>query len=132
MKRSDAFQTKKKYAVPCILLSIAGGASWAFYSGNFVLMSSLILSGMAVLYFYRYRQEEGLKDERIQHIYHLTSWATLQFSILFFAFAGAFLISMRDLYPQYAPLGFHLAYISCGIFLLYTLFHIYFSKKYGA
>lgn len=132
MKRYDDFHSKKWYAVPCILISIAGGANWAFNSRNYLLMTYLILSGTAVLYFHRYRQKEGLKDERIQHIYHLTSWATLQFSIVFFASAGAFLISMQGLYPQYAPLGFHLAYISCGIFLLYTRFHIYFSKKYGA
>jgi uncharacterized membrane protein len=132
MKRYDNIQSKKQYAIPCILISIAGGASWAFHSGNYLMMTYLILSATAVLYFHRYRQEEGLKDERIQYIYHLTSWATLQFSILFFASAGAFLISMQGLYPQYASLSFHLAYISCGVFLLYTLFHIYFSKKYGA
>ena len=132
MNRSDAFQTKKRCAIPCILLSIAGGASWAFSSENYFLMSGLVLSGTAVLYLNRRRQEEGFKDERIQHIYHLTSGAALKFSILCFAFAGAFLIFMRDLYLQHASLGFHLAYLSCGIFLLYTLFHIYFNKKYGA
>lgn len=131
MNNSNSFQAEKIHAVFCILLGIAGGAIWAFFSGNYLLLLGLVLSGIAVFYLESWKQEEGFKDERIQQIYYLTSWATLQFSILFFTFAGAFLISFRNLYPQYSSLGFHLAYISCGIFLLYTLFHIYFSKKYG-
>src|SRR5512145_3320780 len=102
MNKFDSFQTGKRYTVLCILLGIAGGAIWAFSSGNYLLLSGLVLSGIAVFYLERWRQEEGFKDERTLQTYYLTSWATLQFSILFFAFAGAFLISFRNLYPQYS------------------------------
>jgi uncharacterized membrane protein len=132
MNNSDTSWIEKRNAILLILLGFAGGAIWSFSLENYLFMLFLALSDIAVLYFYRQRQRECFKDERTQKIYYLSSWATFQLSILFFAFAGAFLISIRNLYPQYLPLGFHLAYISCGVFLLYTLFHIYYSHKCGA
>lgn len=125
--------TQKKYDIylVLILLGITGGIKGAFSTGDSMLAFGFILAGLAAVYLCRVKRNEELRDERIEHIYHMTSWATLQFSMLFFAFSGMVLISMAEMYPQYGTLGFHFLYMSCGTLTLYAIFHMYFCKKYG-
>jgi uncharacterized membrane protein len=38
---------------------------------------------------------------------------------------------MRDAYPGYTDLGFFMAYASCGVLVLYSLFYTYYNREYG-
>jgi uncharacterized membrane protein len=38
---------------------------------------------------------------------------------------------MRNTYPGYADLGFFMAYMSCAVLVLYSLFYMYYNREYG-
>jgi len=99
--------------------------------GNPVLAVGVVLAGMAAMYNLKSRLEGVVEDERIQQISQKASRITLQIVALGLALGGAVLIAMRNTYPGYTDLGFFMAYASCGVLVLYSLFYRYYNKEYG-
>lgn len=99
--------------------------------GNPVLAVGIVLAGIAVMYNLKSRLEGVVEDERILQISQKASRITLQIVALGLALGGASLIAMRDLYPGYTDLGFFMAYASCGVLVLYSLFYKYYNREYG-
>lgn len=99
--------------------------------GNPVLAVGIVLAGIAVMYNLKSRLEGVVEDERILQMSQKASRITLQIVALGLALGGASLIAMRDLYPGYTDLGFFMAYASCGVLVLYSLFYKYYNREYG-
>jgi len=96
-----------------------------------LLAIGAVLAGMAVMYLSKNRLEGVVEDERIRQVGQKASWVTLQFIALSFALGGAVLISMRETYPAYVDFGFFMAYASCIVLVIHSLFYMYYNREYG-
>jgi uncharacterized membrane protein len=99
--------------------------------GNPALAVGVVLAGMAVMYNLKSRLEGVVEDERIHQVSQKASRITLQIVVLGLALGGAALIAMRYIYPGHTDLGFFMAYASCGVLVLYSLFYKYYDREYG-
>ncbi|HII00083.1 TPA: DUF2178 domain-containing protein [Methanosarcinaceae archaeon] len=115
-----------------IVMGMSVVVSFAVSIGNPVLAIGVVFVGMAAMYLNKKRLEDVLEDERAWKVGQMASRATLHIVALGFALGGAVFIAMRTSYPEYSDLGFFLAYTSCGIMVLYTLFYMYYNREYGA
>lgn len=123
----------KQFRIILFLIVMFMGAvlSFAFSIGNPILAAGVFLAGAASIYLFKSRVEGVVEDERIRQIGQKASRITLQIVSLGFALLGAVLISLRNLYPRYTDLGFFMAYSSCGVIVLYSLFYKYYNREYG-
>lgn len=99
--------------------------------GNPMLAVGIVLAGMAIMYNLKSRLEGVVEDERIYQVSQKASRITLQIVALGLALGGAVLIAVRDTYPGHTDLGFFMAYASCGVLVLYSLFYGYYNREYG-
>ncbi|MHC1756646.1 MAG: DUF2178 domain-containing protein [Methanosarcina sp.] len=124
---------RKQFRVISLLITMIIGAVVGFSVsiGNPVLAIGIVLAGMAAMYNLKSRLEGVVEDERIHQVSQKASRVTLQIVALGLALGGASLIAMRDIYPGYIDLGFFMAYASCGVLVLYSLFYKYYNREYG-
>ena len=124
---------RKQFRIISLLIVMVMGAVVGFSVsiGNPILAAGAVLAGMAVMYLSRHRLEGVVEDERIRQVGQKASWVTLQFIALSFALGGAALISMRETYPGYVDLGFFMAYASCIVLVIHSLFYMYYNREYG-
>jgi uncharacterized membrane protein len=124
---------KKQFKVISLFTTMIMGAVIGFSVsiGNPILAVSSFLAGMAIMYLSKRRLEGVVEDERIRQISQKASWITLQFIALSFSIIGAALVAMRNTYPRYTDLGFFMAYVSCAVLALYSLFYMYYNREYG-
>ena len=124
---------RKQFRVISLLITMIIGAVVGFSVsiGNPVLAVGVVLAGMAAMYNLKSRLEGVVEDERIHHVSQKASQVTLQIVMTGLALGGAALIAMRDSYPTYTDLGFFMAYASCGVLVLYSLFYRYYNREYG-
>jgi len=115
-----------------IVMGMSVVVSFAVSIGNPVLAIGVVFVGMAAMYLNKKRLEDVLEDERVWKVGQMASRAALHIVALGFALGGAVFIATRNSYPEYSDLGFFLAYASCGIMVLYTLFYMYYNREYGA
>ena len=123
----------KQYRMISFLTVMVIGAVVAFSAsiGNPMLAVGVVLAGMAAMYNLKSRLEGVVEDERIYQVSQKASRVTLQIVALGLALGGAVLIAMRDTYPGRTDLGFFMAYASCGVLVLYSLFYGYYNREYG-
>ncbi|AKB30042.1 hypothetical protein MSSAC_3716 [Methanosarcina siciliae C2J] len=124
---------RKQFRIISLLITMIMGAVVGFSVsiGNPVLTAGVVLAGMAAMYNLKSRLEGVVEDERIYQISQKASRITLQIMALGLALGGTVLIAMRKAYPGYTDLGFFMAYASCGILVLYSLFYRYYNKESG-
>lgn len=124
---------RKQFRMISLLIVMAMGVivSFSVSIGNPILAVGAVLAGMAIMYNMKSRLEGVVEDERVLHVGEKASRLTLQIVALSFALGGAVLIALRDTYPGYTDLGFFMAYASCGVLLLYSLFYMYYNREYG-
>ncbi|RXA18969.1 DUF2178 domain-containing protein [Methanosarcina sp. MSH10X1] len=123
----------KQFRIISLLIVTVLGAVVGFSvsSGNLALAAGAAFTGMAAMYISRHRVEDIVEDERIRQVSQRASWVTLQFTAIGFALGGAILIAMREAHPGYVDLGFFMAYASCAVLVLYSIFYMYFNLKSG-
>jgi uncharacterized membrane protein len=123
----------KQFQIILFLIVMFMGAvlSFAFSIGNPALAVSVFFAGAAAIYLCKGRVKGVVEDERVYQVSQKASRVTLQIVTLCFALGGSVLIAMRDLYPQYTDIGFFMAYASCGVLVLYSLFYKYYNREYG-
>lgn len=123
----------KQFRIISLLIVTVLGAvvSFSVVIENPALAAAAVFAGMAVMYLSKHRVEDIIEDERVLQVSQKASWITLQFIALIFALAGATLIAMRDTYPGYTDLGFFMAFASCAVLVLYSIFYTYFNMKSG-
>lgn len=124
---------RKQFRIVSLMITMIMGVVVGFSVsiGNPVLAVGVVLAGMAAMYNLKQRLEDVVEDERIHHVSQRASQVTLQIVMIGFALGGAALIAMREVYPTYTDLGFFMAYASCGVLVLYSLFYRYYNRKYG-
>ncbi|MDD4331626.1 MAG: DUF2178 domain-containing protein [Methanosarcinaceae archaeon] len=125
---------RKQFRIIFALIAGLIGATvgFAVSVGEPLLVLAAVFAGTALIYLCKRKLEDRLEDERILQISRRTSQTVLQFVVLCSALGAAMLIALKNLHPKYAEFGFFLAYASCGLLLLYTLFYMYYNKQYGA
>ncbi len=114
-----------------IVMFMGAILSIAFSMGNPILAVGIFFAGMAAIYLCKMRLEGVVEDERIHLVSQKASWVTFKILVVIFAIGGAALLSMRDIYPSYTYLGFFMAYVSCAVLVLYSLFYMYYNREYG-
>lgn len=124
---------KKQFKVISLFTTMIMGAviGFSISIGNPILAVSSFLAGIAIMYLSKRRLEGVVEDERIRQVSQKASWITLQFIALSFSLIGAALVAMRNTYPGYTDLGFFMAYVSCAVLVLYSLFYMYYNREYG-
>ena len=124
---------RKQFRILSLLTVMVMGSVVGFSVsiGNPMLAVGVVLAGMAVMYNLKSRLEGVVEDERISQISQKASRVTLQTVATGLAIGGAVLIAMRDTYPGHTDLGFFMAYTSCGVLVLYSLFYKYYNREYG-
>jgi uncharacterized membrane protein len=124
---------RKEFRIVSTLTVMVMGAVVGFSVsiGNPALGVGVVLAGMAVMYNLRSRLEGVVEDERIYQVSQKASYMTLQIVALGLALGGAVMIALRDTYSRYTDLGFFMAYASCGVLVLYSLFYIYYNREFG-
>lgn len=124
-------QKEFRIIVFLIAMILAAVLSFSFSSGNPALAVSAFFAGAATIYLCKTRLDEVVEDERIRQVSQKASWITYQILVLSFAIGGSVLIAMKNDYPMYSELGFFMAYVSCGVILLYGLLYAYYNREYG-
>lgn len=114
-----------------IVLFMGAVLSFALSIGNPALAVSVFLAGAAAIYLCKSRVEGVVEDERVYQIGQKASNVTLRIVTLGLAIGGIVLISLKDIYPGYTDFGFFMAYASCGILVLYSLFYKHYNREYG-
>ncbi|KKH95578.1 hypothetical protein EO95_07590 [Methanosarcina sp. 1.H.T.1A.1] len=123
----------KQFQIFLFLIVMFMGAvlSYAFSISNPVLAAGVFFAGAAAIYLCKSRVKGVVEDERVHQVGQKASYVTLRIVTLGLAIGGAVLIATRDLYPGYTDLGFVMAYASCGVLVLYSLFYRHYNKEYG-
>ena len=124
---------RKQFRIISLLISMILGIIFSFSVsiGNPMLAVASFFAGASIMYISKRRLEDVVEDERIRQISQKASWITLQFLAVSFALGGAVLIAMKGTYSDYTDLGFFMAYVSCAVLVLYSLFYTYYNREYG-
>lgn len=124
---------QKQFRIISFMIVMVMGAVVGFSVsiGYPLLAVGAVFAGMAVMYLSKHRLEGVVEDERIRQVGQKASWVTLQFVVLSFALGGAVLISMRETCPAYVDLGFFMAYASCIMLVIHSLFYMYYNRRCG-
>lgn len=115
-----------------ILLLVSPGAVLSlsvFLTGDPIVGVGILLSGGAAIFLFRSKLESFKEDKRINEVSHKASWATFQATVIGFATGGAALIALSKFYPEYNLIGRFMAYVSCGVLVLYTFYYMHYSNK---
>lgn len=124
---------RKTYTICGIIIVMCLGAviGWSVEVGNPILLIPAFVMSISLLYLCKGRVKEVIEDERTYRISERASKKTLEIFITVTAITSGILIASRDRYPELKNLGFTLAYLTCGLLIMYLLFYGYYAKKYG-
>ncbi len=120
-------------AMILIAILLAGGIWVAASSGNLDLLSFMLLALMLYL-FWIWRWLNIIIDERLVVIYEKTAVRTLETSVLLILFFSLFILFM-GYYAGASNLlvwGYALMQNIVLIMVIYLLFWLYYSRKFGA
>ena len=91
-----------------------------------------LLTGALAIQYMRRRTVEVLYDERTIIINQKASAAAISVYTLGVTAIGWMMMTWAsDIDPAYKSLGYTLAYLGCGLLLLRTIFHYYYSWRLG-
>jgi len=91
-----------------------------------------IITGALFLLYIRRKTDEVIYDERITVINQKASAAAIAVYTLGVTAVGWLLMTMGSpIDPAYKGLGYTLVYMGCGLLILRTIFHYYYSWKHG-
>jgi uncharacterized membrane protein len=91
-----------------------------------------IITGALFLLYIRRKTDEIIYDERITVINQKASAAAIAVYTLGVTAIGWLLMTMGStIDPAYKAFGYTLVYMGCGLLILRTVFHYYYSWKHG-
>ena len=126
---------KQKQFTQCgiiIIVSMGSLFAWSIMSGNTVVPIIAVIIGTVALYLCKSRVEEVIVDERTYKIGEQAARRTLQVFSIVSGVTGILLVVLSQYgYPEVTQVGLTLAYSSCALLVLYSLFYRYYNKKYG-
>lgn len=89
-----------------------------------------IVIGVLLSYIYKKNTKEILYDERIIKISEKSSRSAMTAFSISIAVVGLFLLTLKDIYPDYTQAGFTLSFAAVALLVLYNLFYRYYNSKY--
>jgi len=122
-----------KAAMILIAIFLAGGIWAAASSGNLDLLSFMLLALLLYL-FWIWKRLNIIIDERLVAIYEKTAVRTLETSVLLLLLFSLFILFM-GYYADASNLlvwGYALMQNIVMIMIIYLLFWLYYSRKFGA
>jgi uncharacterized membrane protein len=110
-----------------IILAIIVGSSVS--AGNYIIPIIALIAGVALMFLLKTKVNTVLTDERVDKIAGNAAKLTFTISTFGMAIAGVVLISLRTKYPEFLLLGNVLAYITCGMLILYAILFKFYNLK---
>jgi uncharacterized membrane protein len=110
-----------------IILAILVGVSVTV--GNYIIPIIGLVVGVVLLLLLKTNVNTVLTDERVDKIAGSAAKITMVVSTFGMAIAGVILISLRTKYPEFLLLGNVLAYITCGMLILYAILFKFYNLK---
>ena len=91
-----------------------------------------VVTGALILLYMRRKTDEVIYDERTTIINHKASAAAIAVYTLGATAVGWLFMTMGStIDPAYKGIGYTLVYMGCGLLVLRTIFHYYYSWKHG-
>jgi len=91
-----------------------------------------VIVGIAIVFFLRKNMKEVVEDERVFSIADKAAMMVFRiFSILAATAAGTLLALSQEQYPDFATIGFTLAYSVCVMLAIYYAAYFYYHRKYS-
>jgi uncharacterized membrane protein len=91
-----------------------------------------VITGALILLYMRRRTDDVIYDERTIIINHKASAAAIAVYTLGATVVGWLFMTMGStIDPAYKGIGYTLVYMGCGLLVLRTIFHYYYSWKHG-
>jgi uncharacterized membrane protein len=125
---------ERTYRILLVVVIVVTGALTAvgINMGIPFLPMITLITGALILQYMRRRTDEVIYDERITIINQKASAAAIAVYTLGVTAVGWLLMTMGStIDPAYEGLGYTLVYMGCGLLLLRTIFHYYYSWKHG-
>ena len=111
---------------------LAAIVAWSVIAQNMMVAVAGVSASMILLYLLRKRVEEVMIDERVHRISQMASRTTLQIFGWVSAASAFILIAFgRTISTGFEQSGYTLAYATCALLLLYSLFYKYYGSKFG-
>lgn len=89
-----------------------------------------VVIGVLLSYIYKKNTKEILYDERIIKISEKSSQSAMTLFSVSIAVVGLFLLTLRDIYPDYTQAGYTLSFAAVALLVLYNLFYMYYNIRY--
>ena len=114
-----------------ILMVIALGMIVSSFvtAGNYVIPLLALVVAFIAMYFLRSKVKAVISDERIEKIAGRAAYMTYSISAVGIALSSMVLMALRNDYPAYVPVTYALAYIACGMILLYVILFKYYNSR---
>jgi uncharacterized membrane protein len=111
---------------------LAGIVAWSVIAQNMMVAVAGVSASMILLYLLRKRVKEVMIDERVHRISQMASRTTLQIFGWVSAASAFILITLgRTISTGFEQAGYTLAYATCALLLLYSVFYKYYGSKFG-
>jgi uncharacterized membrane protein len=89
-----------------------------------------IIIGVLLSYIYKKNTDEVMYDERIVKISEKSSRMAMTLFAISIAIIGLFLITLKDVFPDFTQAGFTLSFAAVALLALYNIFYSYYNSKY--
>jgi uncharacterized membrane protein len=111
---------------------LAGIVAWSVIAQNMMVAVAGVSASMILLYLLRKRVKEVMIDERVHRISQMASRTTLQIFGWVSAASAFILIAFgRTISTGFEQAGYTLAYATCALLLMYSVFYKYYGSKFG-
>jgi uncharacterized membrane protein len=111
---------------------LAATVAWSVMAQNMMVAVAGVSASMISLYLLRKRVKEVMIDERVHRISQMASRTTLQIFGWVSAASAFILIAFgRTISTGFEQAGYTLAYATCALLLLYSVFYKYYGSKFG-
>ena len=111
---------------------LAAIVAWSVIAQNMMVAVAGVSASMILLYLLRKRVKEVMIDERVHRISQMASRTTLQIFGWVSAASAFILIAFgRTISTGFEQAGYTLAYATCALLLLYSVFYKYYGSKFG-
>jgi len=111
---------------------LAAIVAWSVMAQNMMVAVAGVSASMISLYLLRKRVKEVMIDERVHRISQMASRTTLQIFGWVSAASAFILIAFgRTISTGFEQAGYTLAYATCALLLMHSVFCKYYGSKFG-
>jgi uncharacterized membrane protein len=118
--------------VALVTTILAAVVAWSVIAQNMMVAVAGVSASMILLYLLKRRVKEVMVDERVHRISQMASRTTLQiFGWVSAASAFILIVFGKGIPTGFEQAGYTLAYATCALLLMYSVFYKYYESKFG-